>query len=563
MPKLLDTRLIGQDIADVGTRDYAAANAGQLLQVGPDGQSMVLGAGTDYNYLSLDAESERSGISQQQFLCRVWYDITPTGSNAFGAIYGMVYAAGIFYIVGADGTGPTANAKIVSSRVDSVTGSLNVETEFNVMTTTPFTGPVYGVTYGDGKLLACGANGKIAVLGTTGWEACNMPDGSEAYYIYRIAYGHRKGWVAVGTATSNSASAGITLYSKDGVTWRIGTPALGAAPVYGVAYGGAIGEEMFVAVGGGVGVATNHIAYSYDGINWELSTTHSSRLLRAHYSVCFGNGRWLVGTQGPQPTDVGPVVVSNLISSTKGNLEWQSVPISNAISTSANSNLQTISYGNGMFIAAGAPIYGSLSGIESAILYQPPVAWVGSAGASCYGNGVFLVGSRGGKLVRSGVINEIGIGTQTVVTQNTSVNNIITNSSQTWVFIQDTERLDARSIINLNVPVNTTNTVERMLVNVRPRPVPDGGPTSSEVFFYTAGGFLGGTGALVGSFVLPSLYGPCLLEFYRFPNTAEWYYEIIYVNNGPVPEGGGDGGGDGGGGGGDGGGGGTGGGGPL
>jgi hypothetical protein len=566
MPRLLDTRLIGLDISDVTSREYPPAIQGQVLQVKLDAngeKSMGLGSGTDYNYLSLDAESERSGISLQQFLCTVWQDITPKNSlnvNLFGAIYGTTYAAGIFYLVGADGTTPTANAKIMYGRVDNITGSPIVETSFENMATTPFNGPVYGVTYGDGKLLACGANGKIAVLRTTGWEACNMPDGSELYYIYRIAYGHRKGWVAVGTATSNSFGAGITLYSQDGETWSIGTPALGVGDgnaIYGVAYGGAIGEEMFVAVGGIVTPSpttpTNHIAYSYDGINWTLSTTHSSRLRRAHYSACFGNGRWLVGTQGPQVG--GDPTVSNMITSTSG-ITWESVPISN--SGTADNSIQTVSYGNGMFISGGPYIYGSVSGLESAILFQPGVGLV-ATGASCYGNGIFLVGSRDGKLVRSSVINEIGLGppgppgrdgtngtngtpgtpgtngtTQTVVTRLTSANNnTITTSTQSWVFTQDTPETDPRSTITVNIPVNISNTVERFLVNVRPASIGVAlyitfSTGSIDRLFRGLGSpFLGPNNVEASTFTVVTAAGPCLLEFYRLPNTTDWYFDII------------------------------------
>jgi hypothetical protein len=238
-------------------------------------------------------------------------------------------------------------------------------------------------------------------------------------------------------------------------------------------------------------------------------------------------------------------------------------------------NLQTISYGNGMFVAASTFIYGSISGSDSRLIYTPSPAWTISAGASCYGNGVFLVGSRDGKLVRSSVINEIGLGAQgtqgaqgiqgpagaqgpagpqgpgasaqTVVTQNTSVNNTITNSNQSWVFDQDTNDADSRSTIIFNIPVNTSNTVERLLVNVKP-PLPPAPPAAINISFSTGtvgGNFFGPLPGTLGytngspSFYIPTGYGPCLLEFYRFPNSTSWYFDIVYFNAGPGDGGGG------------------------
>ena len=42
-------------------------------------------------------------------------------------------------------------------------------------------------------------------------------------------------------------------------------------------------------------------------------------------------------------------------------------------------------------------------------------------------------------------------------------------------------------------------------------------------------------GADTSFFVLPMQYGPVLVEFYRFPNTSDWYYDTIYWSAGPIP----------------------------
>jgi len=559
MPKLLDTRLIGQDIADVATRDYASVRPGQVLQVGTDGESLVIGPGSEFSYLTRDAEAERTGITIQQFLCSTAHSITPALTPAYASIYGMTYAFGIFWITGEDING---RAKISSSYVDAITGSAGVETvwsdsfqlngsvQVNVGsgTPSPFSGAVYGAIYENGILLAYGANGRIAVLGNTGWEACNMPVGSETYAIYRIAYGHRKGWVAVGTEQSPptpgaSFSPGITLTSEDGITWNMSTPALGAGvPIYGIAYGGSFyGQNFFIAVGGATSITTNHMAYSLDGVNWtQMISPHPNS---AHYSVTFGNGQWMVGTQFDATTG------TSLLSSTVGQGS-NTVQIWSPVTGVSAGNLQTISYGNGMFVAASTLIYGSISGSDSRLIYTPSPVWTQPAGASCYGNGVFLVGSRDGKLVRSSVINEIGLGPQgiqgpqgpqgvrgergeqglpgspassrTVVVHNTSALNVIGNTSTDWVFNLDTDLTDPRSLIYITVPTNTTNAQERMLIQVNISPA---GQSDRFAQISTNNGL---------TFLSWPLYGgSVVVEFFRFPNQNNWYNNLIYAEAAP------------------------------
>jgi hypothetical protein len=443
MPKLLDTRLIGLDIGDVNTRDYSTALPGQVLQVAPDGESMILGAGAsaNFSYLSRDAEAERSGISIQQYLCRTWHDLSTalpasTAAPAFRAIYGMTYGIGIFWIAGVDTAG---KAKIVTGLVDDITGSSGVETSFSDAfrmegvtqynsnstppSVSPFDGAVFDIKYENGILLACGANGKIATLGANGWtsESMIIPASAAGYYLYRLAYGQGKGWVAVGTKTSSTFGEGVTLTSEDGFTWQIGEPALGvvndlAVPVYGVAYGGAyLGQNLFVAVGGvTLTDNTNHIAVSYDGRTWTPVSTAPGWERRAHYSVAFGNGVWMVGTQGPAGPEPENQTASSWIYSTVPDSGWAHVTGVSAAS------IQALAYGNGMFVGGSSFLYGSLSGSVSSLLPATmPTNWTiplgqpseGAGGTSaCYGNGIFLVASRNGKLMRSSVINEVGLG---------------------------------------------------------------------------------------------------------------------------------------------------------
>jgi len=218
-------------------------------------------------------------------------------------------------------------------------------------------------------------------------------------YLYRIAYAPGKGYVAIGTATNNVYSAGVTLWSADGLTWTAVEPALddntySNVPIYGVAYG----NGQFVAVGGAVNVATNHIATSPDGITWTVRTT--SQPMASHYVAEYGNGRWVVGTNGRGA--VTPYT-SNLLGSIDG-VNWYNCYMAN----SDGINQQIVMYANGMRCCAGNLIHGSVDGVSFDAQYTP--TWPGTnptASAGCYGNGIFVVGNRNGYIWRSAVLPEI------------------------------------------------------------------------------------------------------------------------------------------------------------
>ena len=515
MPRLLDTRLIGRDIADVATTSYGSNTApGSLLQVARDGISMQIGPNSDLSYISKDAEQDRSGISLQQYLASSWTNITP---GLFTQVYDVTYASGWFWAVGANGSaGVIASSPIVNTTGSSIVTAVWTEQPHN------FTGPIFGITFENGVLVACGSNGQIGVYNGTAW---NLVRNGGTASIYRIAYGHRKGWVAVGTATSVSTSAGVTFVSEDAQTWMDTAPALGVGvPIYGVAYG----DGQFMAVGGAAGVATNHIATSENGMTWTTRT--SSSPTSAHYAVAYGNNRWVVGG-------------NNVIVHSGGGVTWNSV--------AAAGNIQSVIYGNGMFVCSSTIVYGSVNGQEFAVL-DDSTGFTATAAGGCYGNGLFVVGSRAGQIIRSGTaletiggapgrdgrdgINGTPGSAQTVVTRNTSANEAITNSVQSYVYILNQAPTPGFLVtIVLNVPVNTSNTVERFFVNVRN---PDTGAVTDQIAFglgALGGQFRGGVGNGEPRFgiYLPIVHGPCLVEFYRFPNTSDWYYDIIYYDAGP------------------------------
>jgi hypothetical protein len=106
------------------------------------------------------------------------------------------------------------------------------------------------------------------------------------------------------------------------------------------------------------------------------------------------------------------------------------------------------------------------------------------------------------------------------------------------VFTQDTPETDPRSTITVNIPVNISNTVERFLVNVRPTPISPGQPPLAQYITFSTGSvdrlfrglgspFLGPNNVEASTFTVVTAAGPCLLEFYRLPNTTDWYFDII------------------------------------
>jgi len=200
-------------------------------------------------------------------------------------------------------------------------------------------------------------------------------------------------------SVANSGGAGVTLYSVDGSNWTTVSPALdngtySNVPIYGVGYGGG----KFLAVGGVVNNPTNHIATSADGVNWTIHT--SNQPLAAHYTAEYGNGRWIIGTNGAGATIP---YACNLITSREG-INWANC----IMNTTDVNNEQIVVYGNGMWCAAGLFIHGSVDAISFTRLYTP--TWPGttpSGSAGCYGNGVFLMANRNGYIYRSAVLPEI------------------------------------------------------------------------------------------------------------------------------------------------------------
>lgn len=120
------------------------------------------------------------------------------------------------------------------------------------------TSDVTCVTWGGGKFVACGSDGKISYSGDgVTWTAI-ADSGFGSTRINSICYGADK-FVAVGM--ENPDNVAKIAYSPDGITWTL----IDKSPFYKaecVVYG----DGKFVA--GGMGDGVSVLAYSVDGISW-------------------------------------------------------------------------------------------------------------------------------------------------------------------------------------------------------------------------------------------------------------------------------------------------------
>ena len=399
MPRLLDKRLIGYDLGDVSTHKYSSAPPGSVMRVSPDRKTMDLAPGNLYSYESRESDLNHMGIALQQYLCDNWVDIT--AGTGFTSVNGIAYGNGIFVAVGQNNTAPV----IAWTTLVRIAGSTTVQTDWQTVSSPPFSSIIYGIAYGDGKFIACGNGGEIVIShdGET-WLPANKVRQGFNDNLFRISYGEGKGWVSVGA----SYGIGVTLFSPDGVTWtKLTTSALDdstytGVPIYGLGYG----QGKWVAVGGNYNIDTNHIATSTDGVTWTISTTPTAVNKAGFYTVEYGNGRWVAGGSGAGG-------YTSAITSTDG-VTWssQSTTVPPGYGTAGPLNhVQAIVFGNGAWVASGDNIWISVDGQNFRNTYpNATTPWTGSNlhSASCgaYGNGVFVLGSRTGQLLRSSVMSE-------------------------------------------------------------------------------------------------------------------------------------------------------------
>ena len=173
----------------------------------------------------------------------------------------------------------------------------------------------YAVTYGNGLFVAVTNTGTNRVMtspdGIT-WTARSVPAMGWSY----VAYGN-------GTFAAVSFD-GAVMYSKDGITWSLGTTAQANTWV-GVTYGG--GLFVAVSVDG-----TNRVMTSPDGVIWTARTAAEAN---AWYAVTYGNGQFVA------TADDG---THQVMTSPDGNT-WT------ARTAGAVNQWRSVTYANGLYVA--------------------------------------------------------------------------------------------------------------------------------------------------------------------------------------------------------------------
>jgi hypothetical protein len=256
-------------------------------------------------------------------------DWTAVESGTDANLYGVTCGNGKFVAVGAEGL---FNGRILVSQ-DGVTWSTSLAPTYEL----------HGVTFGAGVFVAVGESGAVLT----------SPDGDDwtlrqiPYELTAVAYANNL-FVALDYRT--------ILTSTDGITW---TPQLtnnSEGYLTGVAYG----QGRFVVVSGG-----NLISSSADGIVWTEGPVASLN------GVAYGNGRFVavgsdstfISTNGTDWEQGGAIDASGL---TYANGMFVSVGAQGAIATSPDGELWTeilspltvddlhrVIYAGGLFVAVG------------------------------------------------------------------------------------------------------------------------------------------------------------------------------------------------------------------
>jgi len=282
---------------------------------------------------------------------RVGADWSEPSTALVGKYYGVTYGGGKFVAVGDEGKYATS-----SDGNNWTTGR------------TSFPGGAWSsVVYGDGKFVVVADDGSTRVMTSTdgiNWESRTAT--SQTGW-YSVTYGNGI-FVAV-------AEVGVTrvITSPDGITWTgRSTPAGNSDPSWiDVAYG----NGTFVAVaylGSG-----NRVMTSTNGINWTSRTPAENA---AWWSVTYGNGKFVaVGEDGKIMTSSDGTTWA---SQTSGNdKDWLGIEFGNnlfvavgmlgSVMTSPDGitwNLrdavndtafQAVAYGDGKFVSVGVPNLGT------------------------------------------------------------------------------------------------------------------------------------------------------------------------------------------------------------
>jgi hypothetical protein len=216
---------------------------------------------------------------------------------------------------------------------------------------------INGVAYGNGKFIAVGADGAMAISGDgKTWTDARQdvfPTTGD-YRLQRVSYGGM--WVAVGSNPNMGGNAKIAYSTNDGKTWTASDNPITAGIVMCAVYG----NGRWVA--GRANSNPVFIQTSTDGKTWTAATTagvfpgsvNSSRV----NDVAYGGGKFVAVADGG---GYGNVTIGT---STDG-LTWKAANIP-ATAFAAYSYISGVAYGAGRWVAVGR----SSSGNTARILYS-------------------------------------------------------------------------------------------------------------------------------------------------------------------------------------------------
>ena len=233
--------------------------------------------------------------------------------------------------------------------------------------------------YGNGKFVAVGYGGAIYCSSdATNWSR-TASGTTESLNDVVFANGV---FVAVGTQ-------GTIRRSIDGIAWSAATSGIMYNALTSVTYG----NSLFVAVGGGYSNPGGQIVYSADGLNWNNANVEGYS--QPFYCVTYGNGVFVAGGYDGNQSNTGSngALYSNLMlfRSTDG-LNWSRVR-----TDASNNTVQSLAFGNGLFVAGNGGLIRSSDGIT----WTASNIVTGSGGVT-YGNGVFMaLGGISGQSYRS------------------------------------------------------------------------------------------------------------------------------------------------------------------
>ncbi len=285
-----------------------------------------------------------------------------------------------------------------------------------------FSENMQGVTYGAGRFVAAGSvtgsstSHRIAFsTDLVNWTTATTPAVAGNGLLRTAAYGN--GLYAVGVFGQPVSNTQKLYTSTDAVNWTLRDVRLGT--VWGIDYL----NGLWIAVGD-TGNNTGNLSTSTDGITWTARATGSADDLiatafGAGLYVAVGNGSQAVtSTDGSTWTrrtlpDSGVTVTDIVYAAGK----FVASTLGGAVYTSADglawtrqtvavgARLNTITYGNGVFVAGGDAI---IATSPDAITWTTNTTNVRTIRQAVFGGGVFVAGADIGAVYRSGLPTVLG-----------------------------------------------------------------------------------------------------------------------------------------------------------